>query len=472
VRDEESTKTIAPASRIDTINSARNIIDEMRSKILAVFENERVGIGSNPVRLSIEIPGWVPLRWLTAQKCDEKVYWAGRDGKFVVAGIGTADYLMPNAASDARSIVSAIQDRLDKSPEGMRYLGGFRFDQSAIISENWQAFGRARFILPRFELTAKDGRSSFVCNLIPDADRTKRDEIIELLDSVTFDDESLDHERHEIVSRQDKPDFTAWRAMLAEASQAFSAGNYEKIVLARESTLKLSAVIDPSDLLETLASEATGCFHFAFQPKDATAFIGASPERLYSRQGSAFECEALAGTRPRGNDATEDTRFGEQLLQSEKDAREHRYVVEGLRESLDRFLSTGFPENGSSVTLRKLARVQHLVIQFDLKLRAEVGDGEILEALHPTPAVGGYPREGIARYIADLEPFDRGWYAGPVGWIARGSAEFAVAIRSGLINGNNLSLYAGAGILKGSDVSNEWNELENKLGTFLNAVNR
>ncbi|HKK21707.1 MAG TPA: hypothetical protein VJ983_09560, partial [candidate division Zixibacteria bacterium] len=112
MRDEESTKTIAPASRIDMTTSIRDITDVMRSKILAVFENERVGIGSDPVRLSIEIPEQTPLRWLAAQKCDEKVYWGGRDGKFVVAGIGTADSVMPNAASDARSIISAIQDRL------------------------------------------------------------------------------------------------------------------------------------------------------------------------------------------------------------------------------------------------------------------------------------------------------------------------------------------------------------------------
>jgi len=122
------------------------------------------------------------------------------------------------------------------------------------------------------------------------------------------------------------------------------------------------------------------------------------------------------------------------------------------------------------VSVRKLTHVQHLYCRFRGTLVDDISDSVLLSKLHPTPAVGGYPREKIQEEIASLEPFDRGWYAGPVGWVGHDAAEFAVAIRSALICGNRVSLYSGAGIVEGSSPENEWDEVENKIGGLIEVM--
>ena len=459
-------------SRTGSEQDVDTVVSTMRSRICSALGKQIDLPGSSVVRLSIEIPGVDPLSWLSAQNAEEKLYWSDREREFAVGGIGIADQIKPNNASEIPDTLTEVQKRLDAAPTGTRYYGGFRFDASSRVSPEWSIFGIGRFILPRFELITEGGQTSFVCNLIPKNDRNQQELILEMLDDIRFevDDDLVPFPRR--IARVDLPDFSDWSRILTKASDAFASGEYDKIVLGRRTVLEFAEPVSSAATLNSLAGETAGCFHFCFQPERATAFIGASPERLYFRRQQSFECEALAGTRPRGSTAVEDARLGNQLLDSEKDVREHRYVIDGLRESLDKMILSGFPKELSKVTLRKLARVQHLVVQFNLQLHPNVSDRDLLEALHPTAAVGGYPREGITHHISDLEPFDRGWYAGPVGWIAKDGAEFAVAIRSGLVHGNGLSLYAGAGILRGSDVANEWNELENKLGTFLNAVTR
>ncbi len=470
MKHKESIETAHTDTLVATAGEGVDVIRSMREKIEAVLSQNKDS--NRPERVTIDVPHQAPLNWLAAQRCDDKIYWSDRDGKIAVAGIGIADCITDLGSADPLSLLSDIQTKLEHAPSDMHYFGGIRFDSQRSASDDWRDFGRVRFVLPRFELSTGNEQTIFACNLMPSSDRRHRQEILDLLETIRFEYESPEWMGCSIISREDSPSYPDWSATLGAASHAFASADYEKIVLARESKFRLSQPVDPILLLKSLAARAKDCFHFCFQADNSTAFIGASPERLYRRVGRSFECEALAGTRPRGSNTTEDSELGEQLLGSEKDVREHRYVVEGLRESLDSLITSGFPEQGSSVTLRKLARVQHLIVQFRMQLRGEISDAEILKALHPTPAVGGYPRNGILNRIAELEPFDRGWYAGPVGWISRDSAEFAVAIRSGLVRGDMLSLYAGAGILRGSDVAAEWKELENKLGTFLDAVHK
>jgi menaquinone-specific isochorismate synthase len=209
-------------------------------------------------------------------------------------------------------------------------------------------------------------------------------------------------------------------------------------------------------------------FVFGIQPKDGTAFIGASPERLFRRIDNTVECEALAGTRPRGKTDDEDTALGEQLLGSEKDRREHGYVLDTVVNTVKELCSGQIIED--QVSLLKLPRVQHLMARFRGQLADDINDSDLLEALHPTPAVGGLPREKAIGHIGSLERFDRGWYAGPVGWMGAQSTEFAVGIRSGLIEDSSILLYSGAGIVKGSDAESEWQEIENKMAGFLNVI--
>jgi menaquinone-specific isochorismate synthase len=243
------------------------------------------------------------------------------------------------------------------------------------------------------------------------------------------------------------------------------AGEYQKVVLARQTSFKSVGAIDPFLLLRRLRDINPEGFHFAIQPVHGTAFIGASPERLYRRTGDLIRSEAVAGTRRRGESMAEDRAMGDALLESEKDVREHRYVAENIREHFHR-LAANF-DMDPCLSLLKLSRLQHLYRGFRGRLAPGVTDAEIVRSLHPTPAVAGHPTRRAMEEIAALEPFDRGWYAGPVGWIGPGGAEFAVAIRSALVHQDRLILYAGAGIVEGSRPAAEWEELENKIAGFV-----
>ncbi|NTW49141.1 MAG: isochorismate synthase, partial [Chlorobiales bacterium] len=273
-----------------------------------------------------------------------------------------------------------------------------------------------------------------------------------------------------ILSRQDTPEFSGWRDMIEQSLKCFANGEMEKIVLARKTTIKFDRHLQPFVFMRHLRRDISRAFHFYFQPCANCGFIGATPERLYKRTGRTIETEAVAGTRPRSAAVEEDERLGNELLNSEKDAREHDYVRQTIRQVITD-LCDQIEANGE-VTLLKLSRVQHLYNRFKARLLEGCSDAEILQQLHPTPAVGGVPKAAAVQKIAMLEPFDRGWYTGPVGWVSRNGAEFAVALRCGLIEGDRLHVFTGAGIVQGSDPESEWAEIEDKLASFLSVTSK
>jgi len=248
----------------------------------------------------------------------------------------------------------------------------------------------------------------------------------------------------------------------------FEENRASKIVLARETRLEFEHDLNPWQILEKLRSEAEDCYLFGLQPVEGTAFIGATPERLYRRVQRKIETEALAGTRPRRGNKSEDDGLGRELLNSEKDRREHNFVVENILGAIGDLCKDVAADKQPSV--RKLSRVQHLSTTIEGTLRSQVTDPEILARLHPTPAVGGFPRESALEAIREIEGFDRGWYAGPVGRLGPSGTELAVGIRSGLVQGRTLTLYSGAGIVPGSNAEQEWDEIEQKMSGFLEAV--
>jgi menaquinone-specific isochorismate synthase len=266
------------------------------------------------------------------------------------------------------------------------------------------------------------------------------------------------------VSREYEPGRSGWEENVRRALAAFDAAELGKVVLARRVTLGFEEALDPLLLLKDLAAVTPGCFRFLFEPAEGAAFVGASPERLFRVEGRTVLSEAVAGTRPRGLSEADDAGLREELLGSEKDLLEHGYVRRSIREALGRLCED--LEISCRPEELRLAQGRHLRSPLQGKLRRGVTATGVLEALHPTPAVGGYPREAALSFIRELEPFDRGWYAGPVGWVGANEAEFAVGIRSGLLLGHRLELYSGNGIVAGSDPAEEWAELEGKLGAF------
>ncbi len=200
-------------------------------------------------------------------------------------------------------------------------------------------------------------------------------------------------------------------------------------------------------------------------------FLGATPERLVRVEGRTFRTIALAGSIGRGADPAEDERLAAELLASAKDREEHEVVVEMLRRTLAPLAEE--LEVAAEPAVVTLRHVQHLATEVRGRLRQQAGILSLVERLHPTPAVGGAPRELALELIAAEERLDRGWYAGPLGWLDRhDDGEFVVAIRSGVVEDDRVSLFAGCGIVADSDPDREWAESEMKLEALASALGR
>jgi menaquinone-specific isochorismate synthase len=421
---------------------------------------------ARPMRIEIEIEPIDPLAWLASQKAEIKSYWQSREGTMEIAGIDAADTISDDVAVDYDLVVRRVHQTISDHSRFFRYLGGIRFATVGESSdENWKAFGAYRFVLPRFEIVRLGSEHTIlVCNLLPEPESSQIDACIKRLEQL-----SCDISRAElpgsIVSRTDSLDKRSWNAAVTEALEQIRLGQLNKVVLARKVALTLSETASPWALLAFMMQSDPNACHFAIQPTEGFAFIGSTPELLYRREYRHIETEAVAGTRPRGETTLQDDRLGRELQDSEKDRYEQRIVTDFLSEAMDQLCSS---HNGhDKVSLLKTARVQHLVTRLRGTLRLETTDADILKAIHPTPAVAGVPRDAALAAIAKLEPFDRGWYAGAVGWLGGNNGQFDVGIRSALVHGKGIDLYSGAGIVDGSTPEDEWNEIEQKISGFL-----
>lgn len=405
------------------------------------------------------------LAWLHNQTTPQKVYWSGRDGLFEMAGISTADLLEGKGPFDYRDVFDQAQRKLSADNKNLRYYGGFCFDAPS-VNEDWSLFGSYRLVVPRFEIDRYDQRHTFSVNIhIKDIAPDPIKEIIQELDLVDFSGATHYRAVPKILSRDDKPSADRWNQIFKDVAN----DSLEKIVLARRTDFDFDVKIRPSALIRFLKEQTPNCFHFCFQPDRYNGFLGASPERLFKMDGLDLYTEAVAGTTPRG-DSTDQTRVQEEkLLYNEKFQREHGYVVDHIKTVLQQLCSRfHFSEKPE---LLKLKNGQHLITRFEGALKSNFAMDDVLKTIHPTPAVAGYPVKGVMGILAKNEPFARGWYAGPVGYIGYEQCEFAVGIRSGLIRGNRLSLYAGAGIVEGSTAQEEWSEIENKISRFMKVFN-
>jgi menaquinone-specific isochorismate synthase len=271
-----------------------------------------------------------------------------------------------------------------------------------------------------------------------------------------------------VTDRTRTPSRAGWREQVVSALERVSSGRLEKVVLAQAMTLSLGADVSVPDALERLGRTYPDCYRFAFSPTDEATFFGATPERLVSLTGRTVRTEALAGSTGRGDTPVEEEWLATELLESEKDAHEHGLVVDTIRDQLAPVASSvGTGER----SIRRLATVQHL----RTPITAELADDEhvlsLVEALHPTPAVGGLPPDAALETIRETETFDRGWYAAPVGWFdSAGNGTFAVAIRSALARERTATVFAGAGIVADSDPDREWDEVQLKYRPMLDTL--
>ena len=427
-------------------------------------------------RISVAVPESVrPIDWIRAQdrpagRSSEAVYWSGREEPRTAAALGAADVVSGTTAPiDYEALGETLDERIAGAESSVRYYGGLRFDAAQPSASDrpdrrWASFGTYRFVLPRFELVDAEDTLRLACNLVLPRDADRVGAIVDALDALALplpeELTSLPRPYH----RQDVPGHEGWTRMIRWALDAIEGDALDKVVLARRVALALDESIDPLLVLGHLETATPGCHHFAVRPADGPAFVGASPERLFRREGRTVVSEAVAGTRPRGETEEEDAALRRELLQNPKERREHAFVEDAIRSDLEQVCTAVRSPNGTGELA--LARGRHLHSRITGTLRSETSTTDLLEVLHPTPAVGGVPTDNAVAAIRAQEPFDRGWYAGPVGWVGRDAAEFAVALRAGLVEDNQIALFSGAGIVEGSTPGREWEEIEQKIGDF------
>ena len=254
------------------------------------------------------------------------------------------------------------------------------------------------------------------------------------------------------------------------AIDRIGSGDLSKVVLARSVRVEAGRALDPRALVARLRAVDPGSYAFAVPTGPASSLVGATPELLLRRRGGVVESRPLAGSAPRDSDRDSDRAHAQALLESAKDREEHRLVVDAIAEVLGAMCEelTWDPEP----VLHETANVWHLATGFRGVLREPAPTAlQIVAELHPTPAVGGRPREDALALIRELESSDRGAYAGAIGWMdARGDGEWAIALRCAELEGERATLYAGAGIVMGSLPERELDETERKFRAFLDAL--
>jgi menaquinone-specific isochorismate synthase len=325
------------------------------------------------------------------------------------------------------------------------------FDPDAPVADPWTPFGRYAFWVPRYELLRED-QTWFLALNGAAGDLPERLANDRILADAPADPPALPTGRVLSVEPQEATWHTHVTGLTASFGEALA-----KLVLASRCQVRLTGATDPCTLLHQLRGNRQGSYDFIFQT-GARSFLGRSPECLYRRDGDRVATEALAGTGA-----------GEAgLRDSAKEIREHDYVVKDIEAALQTVCRDVQAARGPELV--SWGALQHLCTRFQATLETGADDGALLRALHPSAAVLGYPRPEARRRLAAYEPFSRGWYAGPVGWIGRDAAEFAVAIRSALLRDRDLAVYAGAGIVQGSQPAREWQELQDKMRPFFQAL--
>lgn len=393
------------------------------------------------------------------------LWWRPAEG-FALVGTGTALSLTPQPGMPLLAIDRWWRRVRPDQPSEVPATGPVLFcglafdpaDERLPLDPDWGRFPPATAVLPARMATLRAGRAWLTLNHAPE----------QAPPAPAPAPASAPHAAPAVTSLTDLPTPEAWSRRVGSLIEAIARGEAEKVVLARCKRVAAASVLQPAHVLRRLAADHAESTVFAVGWDDH-CFLGATPELLVSVRGTAVRSASLAGSRRRGRTAEADDALAADLLASEKDRREHRFVVEAVAAAL-RPLSRSVDVAATPVVLR-LPNVQHLLTQVTGEAKAPGALLSLAERLHPTPAVGGVPRAAALAMIRRLEVRPRGWYAGPLGWVdARGDGDFVVSLRSGVLGGRDALLYAGCGIVANSEAAQEFAEAEVKFAPLLNAL--
>lgn len=387
--------------------------------------------------------------------------WSTSDQAYV--GIGVARELRGEGPDRFAQVVAAAKQIEVTSTVGHRtwvprLFGGAAFTPGGADQTPWTGFGDAWFALPRWTygggwlVLAVDARDA-------KQDARWHEDLATFRTAIGNGFAARPQPALRMIEPGDTDDY---RAYVRAITDAIARGECEKVVAARHVVVTLAGEARPADLFDELDARHTESVRVLVRPPNAGTLVAATPERLVRVEGTKVSCDALAGSIARGRDDAATLRA------SAKDRNEHALVVEAIVSTL-----RGFGANVTAASepgIRTLRQIVHLHTPITATLPTKLHVLEVAAALHPTPAIGGTPRSVATRWIAAREAA-RGWYASPVGWFdLEGNGELVVAIRSGVIEGEHAYLYAGSGIVAGSDPDRELVETDVKLATMLGAL--
>ncbi|TCN24331.1 isochorismate synthase [Mesobacillus foraminis] len=410
----------------------------------------------------------------------ERFYWEDPDGTMALAGLGVTRQIHADSAPDRFNHTESEWKRFIETAiivgdqtatgTGPAMFGGFSFDPLKEKTGLWSKFSDSLFHIPKYMLTVKGGQAFLTTNVV--CTQHDDDSLFEKVNqerlsvfTSAYDDGRY---RSAELKKVEEKNPEKWKETVSRLVASLKDSHLKKVVLAREIRLFFNQEIEIEKVLSHLVVEQRGSFLFAFEA-NGDCFIGASPERLVKKEGDEVFSTCLAGSIARGGTPEEDRMLGKALLEDQKNLNEHQYVVEMISEAmLETCEKVKIP---NSPKLMKMKYIQHLYTPVVGKSRAETSLLHLVDRLHPTPALGGLPKQDAIEKIREIEDLDRGFYAAPIGWMDyKANGEFAVAIRSALVQGKEASLFAGCGVLADSNAESEFNETSIKFRPMLTAL--
>ncbi|MGG3955697.1 isochorismate synthase [Bhargavaea massiliensis] len=438
------------------------VIDQLRN----AFTKKKHMVG-----VTVKMEQIDPLAFFAAGEtlfCGQRFYWSDYSHERTFVGLGHAHVIKSEEKTKERfrEVESAWRQMVEDAfieGKGPLVFGGFAFDPLKRSAEHWNDFPSAQFVVPTFLLTKQRDETWLTVNVVHES----LDQLEEMIDSLFTIHDDIEWHRAYVVEKEEVAR-DRWMHAVHHATDLIQSGMIEKVVLARELFLSFSERIDRSHVLRSLHEQQPRSYIFAFESGSA-CFIGASPEQLVKKDGKICETACLAGSIRRGHTIKEDEELGQRLLADDKNRREHAFVVDMIEQAMNEVCTEVVVP--SEPTLLKMRHIQHLYTPVHGRVKEGISIFSLVERLHPTPALGGFPKEKAVQTIREIEPLDRGWYAAPIGWVdADGNGEFAVAIRSALLDTNEAHLFAGCGIVAHSDPRSEYEETNVKFKAMLLAL--
>lgn len=407
----------------------------------------------------------------------ERFYWQTPDKKFTLVGFGRENELAHDQAS-FEQVDTFILEEKDKiyqncsvSGTGAILFGGFAFDGKQSKQNDWGIMEQGLFYLPTFLLTETAGKQYLTMNFSAENKEIIQQKWLEL--TAEFEelmDTQLVEEKDTAQIKAEEIAVSEWMTVVDETvAKLREEGPLEKVVLARQMKVQSNRPFQAEVILRNLQQQQTNTYFFVFESNEHL-FVGATPERLLRASTKTFSTASIAGSVSRGTTKTEDDELGNYLLNDMKNKQEHKIVVDRIIKELEKM--TGTSIEVQTPELLKNRDIQHLHLPIEGQRQKEYRFLKGIQQLHPTPALGGEPKELALAWLKEHEQLDRGLYGAPIGWIAikEDIGEFAVGIRSAVLSDKVGYLYAGCGIIKDSQAEQERIETKIKFQPMLRGI--